>query len=571
MKRKIVTTGIVLVVVALLFAGCGQRRAPAGGGLGLAHDDPNINLSGTMPIVRDPSTFPRMTMAVVIPPERIIPTGELAMIQKLKEITGVEFDWMEIPDAGSSERINLMLASGTSLPDAFWNGIGPVTVAQYMDQDIFLPTEGLMERYMPRLRAIFEKYPEYRASWVAPNGHSYGFPYIEEMRGLVLTPGPFLINTVWLERVGMSMPTTVDEFVAVLRAFRDAGDLNGNGIADEIPYALDFTATDWFGSYNTFHQFTGAFGMADSYSQGNYTADHMRIIGGRVVFTAMDTAYRETARFFNMLRNENLLDVDSFTPGPGGTPLFRNKIAGSVATIGVLGLWAPANEIPDHTVRAQYQAIPRMRGSGGLTGFALNFSEMQDTSMVAITADARVPEVIAAYVDYCFEPEISITLNWGAEGWIYQRAPNGRLVFRLDENNQIMTFPPFLTFHDLRSNSTPARGAMAVLNEYYDTIVDYTWDAVDLLEGQIAGGKYDILAEYTTIPRMIMTSEEQNIISRIQPPIKDIVRRYTIQWVLDGNIDATWNNYLSELRAAGVDELVRTWQGAYDRFLRARS
>lgn len=53
------------------------------------------------------------------------------------------------------------------------------------------------------------------------------------MYGLVLTPEPFFINTVWLEKVGKEMPTTVEEFKDVLMAFRDAGDLNGNGLADE--------------------------------------------------------------------------------------------------------------------------------------------------------------------------------------------------------------------------------------------------------------------------------------------------------------------------------------------------
>jgi putative aldouronate transport system substrate-binding protein len=112
---------------------------------------------------------------------------------------------------------------------------------------------------------------------------------------------------------------------------------------------------------------------------------------------------------------------------------------------------------------------------------------------------------------------------------------------------------------------------LAVLNEYYGTAADYTWDAEDLLEGQIASGKYDILAEYTPVPKMILSSDEQTRISRIQPTISDIVQRYTTQWVLDGNIDATWEAYLAELRAAGVDDLAGTFQQAYDRFLKAKN
>ncbi|MDR1788255.1 MAG: extracellular solute-binding protein [Treponema sp.] len=555
-------------LAALALTACGGAQA------GKRAADPAlralINLDGTLPIIREAEKFPPLKMFYITSPVRVVPVQDLAMNRKLAGLTGAAFDWEVVPGEGAGEKLNLMFASGSALPDAFWNGIGPGMVSQYLDQDIFLPTEGLIEQYMPRLRAILEKHPEYRAAATAPDGHMYGFPYIEEMKGLVLTPGPFIINTEWLRKVGKEMPATVDEFTGVLRAFRDAGDLNGNGLADEIPYSVGFTVHDAFGSYNTFHQFTGAFGQADSYCGGNGVADHLRVIDGRVVFTALDPAYRETARYFHMLNKEKLIDADSFAPGPNGLPLYTNRITGSEAVVGVMGLWAPANEITDPGVRRQYAALPRMAGPGGKTGFVLNFSEMQDTSMVAITTECAYPELIAAYVDLCYEPELSITLNWGAEGVIYEKGADGMLHFRLDADNNIKLIAPYKTFGELRENSTPGRGGLAVLNEYYGAVADYTWDAVDLLEGQIAGGKYELLAEYTPVPKMILTQEEQMRISRIQPSIADIVDRYTVQWVLDGNIDATWDHYRAELEAAGVADLAAAFQGAYERYLAAR-
>ena len=43
-----------------------------------------------------------------------------------------------------------------------------------------------------------------------------------------------MIRQDWLDKLGLKMPTTQDELVEVLRAFK-TGDPNGNGIADEIP------------------------------------------------------------------------------------------------------------------------------------------------------------------------------------------------------------------------------------------------------------------------------------------------------------------------------------------------
>jgi putative aldouronate transport system substrate-binding protein len=116
----------------------------------------------------------------------------------------------------------------------------------------------------------------------------------------------------------------------------------------------------------------------------------------------------------------------------------------------------------------------------------------------------------------------------------------------VDEKSNIKPVPPYQTYNEMRYNTT-LRGPLAVLDEYWGKVADYNWDAVSILEGQIAGGKEELLKEYTSVPMMILTTDEQNRISRIQPTISDIVMRYILQWVLDGNADATWNNYLNEL------------------------
>ena len=93
---------------------------------------------------------------------------------------------------------------------------------------------------MPNLKAFLDDNEQYQLEITAPNGHKYGFPYVEEMKGLVLTPGPFVINKTWLDKVGKEVPTTVDEWVDCLKAIRDGGDLNGNGEDDEIQPVLSF-------------------------------------------------------------------------------------------------------------------------------------------------------------------------------------------------------------------------------------------------------------------------------------------------------------------------------------------
>ena len=60
----------------------------------------------------------------------------------------------------------------------------------------------------------------------------YVFLFLRTDDKLKVFLGP-TIRQDWLDKLGLSMPTTVDEWYNVLKAFR--ADPNGNGKADEIP------------------------------------------------------------------------------------------------------------------------------------------------------------------------------------------------------------------------------------------------------------------------------------------------------------------------------------------------
>ncbi len=525
----------------------------------------NFNLDGTLPIVKDPGKMEPITIAVVIGADSSVPTKDKEMTKKITEETGIPIEWQEIPADGSAEKINLMLTSG-EYPDVFWNGISSDMAVQYSDQDIFVPTEDLIDQYAPKLAQIFKDHPQYKQGSTTPNGHSYGFPYIEEMHGLVLTPGPFMINKAWLDKVGKQMPATVEEFVDCMRAFKEAGDLNGNGEADEIPYALEFGNDDGFGSFDSFYYFTGAFGMADSVCSGNATANHLRLIDGKIVFAAADASFRKTCDFFHDMYAEGLIDPDSFAPSGTGTPLYINKLAQPDAVIGAFQCWTPRDNIVDLDVREEYVPLPRLSGPEGKCGNVLNYSEMQDTSMVAITDKCEYPEVIAALVNYCMDPEISITLNWGAIGYTYVKGDDGLLHFNLDENDNIILQNGWQYFSEQRTNTSPTRGSLAVLNEYYDKYVDYTWDAVPILEGQRVNGKEECLEEIPAIPKMMLSLEENNKLSQIYGTIENIVNAYQMDAVMNGTTDEGWDKFKQDLNAAGMEELVAIYQGAYDRY-----
>lgn len=584
MKRKVISLLLTGAMLTSMLTACGGGKSDGG-----SSDEPStagateltaeeqeavdaglIQLDGTLPIIKDQKAFEekygKITALLVNSPDRLVEPADLEACKQWEEATGVGFEWQKIPMEGAQEKINLLLSGGDDLPDVFWSfgdgKSGNITV-QYADQEVFLPTEQLVEDYMPNLKAFLDENDQYRMEITAPDGHTYGFPYVEEMYGLVLTPGPFVINKTWLDKVDKEVPTTVDEWVDCLRAFKEGGDLNGNGQDDEIPMATWFGATDTFGSYNLFYRFTGAFGCADSYCGGNQYADHLRVIDGKVTFTAMDEAFGKTAEFFNMLYEEGLIWNGSFEADESAS-FKQSLIKEDVAKIGSFGVWGD-QEITNLDVHDEYVPVPRLEGEAGKTGFAVNYSELQDSSCTAITTTCKFPHVVARFVDYLVsDPVISVTGNWGP--YNYAEDENGIIRTPLDEDgNYVGTVEEYTTFGDARVNSTPCRGSFIVKDEYYETYAGYAYDAVTLLEWQKVNGKEDILAEYETVPRVQMTQEELQKLAQIQPTVSDIVDRYINTWVTTGFDQSSWDAYIAELEGAGVNDIVDIYQTAYDR------
>ena len=546
-----------------------------------------VVLDGSMgtTIIPDPDAFEaeygKLSMLFVNSASRKVPVEELAMVKRWEADTGVRFDWQSIPADGAQEKINLMLTSGEALPDAFWNfgdGKSTTIVVNALGQDVFMPTEDLIANFMPTLTKVLDDNPNYKQEVTAPDGHTYGFPYIEQMFGLVLTPGPLLINENWLKAVGKEMPTSPDELLDVLRAFKEAGDLNGNGEADEIPMATIFGAGsgDTFGSYDMFYRFTGAFGCEDTVCGGYENANHLRLIDGKVTYTAIDPAFGETAKYFHTLYEEGLLNVDCFEPMTGSSTNYtNNEIAQDIAKIGVMGVWSDMSII-NNDVRHEYIPIPQMSTELGTVGNALNYSELQDACDTAISMDCEFPEIIAAFVEYMIsDPQLSVQSNWGAIGGNYYLADDGVMRFHLDERGDIITGTEWgdfgNNFGQARENTTTCRGSMIVLNEYYNTpdqpdgVVEYTYDAANLLAFQIVNGKNEDLAKYDTIPKIMLLNNEQQEISRLVEVTNPIVKKYIQEWVTTGDVDDTWDAYVAELQGAGIDRIVEIYQTALDR------
>ena len=112
------------------------------------------------------------------------------------------------------------------------------------------------------------------------------------------------IRTDWLEAVGKEMPKTQEEFVDVLRAFKE-NDLNGNGAADEIPTGgrMEARWMDYlFAMYGV--------AMYEGYPEWD-------VYDGQITYSAVTPNMKEALKFVSDLYKEGLLDPETLLNSAG--------------------------------------------------------------------------------------------------------------------------------------------------------------------------------------------------------------------------------------------------------------
>ena len=183
MKKILIALLLILAMVLPLAAcGGGDSDEPEG----YITNDPEtlaafMNTEG-LPIVKEGQTA-SLRIFVALNANAIDP-NDMLWTEYVEEKTGIDIIWEFCSESMASERLRLMLAGGEDMPDIIMNSVNKKEVVQYMDENLFRPMDDLVDTYMPNLATIYEKRPEYKQNSVAPDGHIYGVPYVEEMYGL---------------------------------------------------------------------------------------------------------------------------------------------------------------------------------------------------------------------------------------------------------------------------------------------------------------------------------------------------------------------------------------------------
>ena len=103
--------------------------------------------------------------------------------------------------------------------------------------DILELTDDMLSKFAPNWVSIFEKYPEIKTLSKQSNGKLYGLPQFVFETDAYELRDVHAINTAWLDELGMSVPETLDEYTAYLRAVKAAAG-TGSIPSDVVPLLM---------------------------------------------------------------------------------------------------------------------------------------------------------------------------------------------------------------------------------------------------------------------------------------------------------------------------------------------
>ncbi len=479
------------------------------------------------------------------------------IFKRLEEATNVHIEWTAIQSDQWGDKITLTMSNPKTLTDFIFSAdFSDSNLLRYADQGVIIALEDYIDNNMPNLKAVFDKYPEYRTMCTDTEGHIWGLPWIEQLganKTAIQTVGNMsFINTKWLNFLGLSMPTTVDEFEQVLIAFRD------NAAALQSEFGIEGSIIPMSCIVNDGDQDPGI--LINGFGEGYGDMDkgrHIAVTNDRkVICAATQEGFKKGVEWLHQLYAEGLIDPECFTQ-EWSTYVSKGK----AGRYGVCFSWDVAN-VDNLT---DWEPLPALTADvTNITPQNGSFTSGFNRGRCVVTAKAANPALVCAWLDQMYDPMQSPQNNWGTYGEEDE--------FDIFEMSTNADGEPMLK-HAPLGDASPVEvreaecvgGPLAVLDEYYDVYVTCPDDAQYRLDWIEQIYTPDMNNDYV-YPNVFMSIEDTTQVSNLEADLSTYINTCKADWIMNGMASGSWEEYLSKLEAYGLSDYLAIMQKYLDAY-----
>ncbi|WP_282936265.1 extracellular solute-binding protein [Paenibacillus sp. RC67] len=410
MGKKKLKAAVYMLIALVTLVGCSKAESNKGSGAANSTKVPTIKLAIStrgLPYVEGSSNI-----------------NEDKYVKKLRELSKTNLQLELIPHQDFSKKLTLLLAGG-ELPDILQNyGIDSPEMAPAVNAGAFYELNDLLQQYAPNLLKKIPK-ESWDSSMISKNGKIYAIPGENYVRNSAV-----YVRKDWLDKLNLKVPKTIDEYVAMLKAFKEK-DPNGNGKPDEIPFSgrQNFAfAEAFFGAYDV---------IPDGWKYEN----------NQLVPNFIRPQMKQALELHRMLYKEQLMDNEIFVQQGKD---WDAKIKGAAR----VGMWIHDPSYPDKwqsevrqgDPKAEIIIIPAPTGPDGKGGLGLSSSV---GNVWAIPKSNKNPQDAIKLLDWFYSEEAQKFLDYGLEGEDYT-VENGKNKYKyatsVDDINKENMHLMFLRF-----------------------------------------------------------------------------------------------------------------------------
>lgn len=474
----------------------------------------------------------------------------------VEEVTGYEIEFIFLPAGDDTlPKLNMMIAGGEDLGDVVYTTLNQITLTQLADAGGIVDLAPYMTEDTNIVKFANEIGEDIVSAIKTANGEIWGYPaYYPETNNM--TKYRAWINTVWLDNLGLEMPTTTDELFDVLMAFKTE-DANGNGDPnDEIPM---LGATNSWSADPTVY-LTNAF----VYHDGDAGSGQLLLNDGVISAMYTQPEYKEALKFINKLVANGLLAPETWTISEGQ---YREYLSTEIPTVGVLfythlGFVGPTDENKN-----EYQYMPYLTGPEGKQYVSYQPYNVAANIKFFVPASAEDPQKSFDFIDALFTEEAYIRARFGVEDVHYEKVDDAEVLeilksnhpYAILENDQGWGETNNMSWQDNMGCYTGASWMCQWNGDpnyyFYKRVV-----AVDDMMSKVpAVGEY--------VPALTYDEEETEIVNDLKPDIETYRSEMSTRFILgELDIDAEWDEYVNTLvNDLKLEEYLAAQQSAYDR------
>lgn len=433
--------------------------------------------------------------------------------------------------------------------------VDDATYRNMIEQQQFVPITELWENYSDGTSKAF--YTEGLGSKVVgtqvmPDGNNYHIMSMYESYYQGEVPGSCVVAQVirydWLQKLGLEMPKTADEFYNALVAFQE-NDMNHNGVKDEVVYAPAESFRNGIAQMFGLHPFTICLDPET----------------GKIGSVFYQDTVKDYIQYMNKLYTAGLLDTsDQYDQN-----LVENKY-GAQNTYWLVAWDEPLITVEEGDLAPQYvPCLPKADvADKAVLDVGFGFG---GTGRYCVLADAD-KEAVGRLLDYLCTEEYRNLTEHGIEGYTYEIV-DGELVYIDDPNvpdTQVMkgsggalwggVFPRYQV-SDLTTdiNAIEAEGlSLGYPETGFKEKADanrYVYEHYD--EYVLGHNPVEVLAQ--------TSDEEAERLNEIMVDFETYYQELLLKLIMGEKSLDDWDSYIADLKELGMDDIIKIYQDRYDR------